>query len=255
MADSLREKKIEFDDLIKYPEIEEVIASLRPMEKIMLGQFMMLVRPRIILELGVWQAKTTQFMYNFMLANNIDAKIYGFDMPFVVEKLNSDDVVLKMQADGRLSLIPGALPDSLKAWTAQNKPQIDLVLIDAYHDYPSVVSELRAIWPYLSPEGVILCHDYEYGPENQHEGVIYAVHKFASRHKDAMLLSLRSSKEADQYLFEGQYDLMFHSVLVGLRKQPFALQSSGWLRHWYTELNWWKPRILYRIKHLLGLSN
>lgn len=254
MADSKQKYEVAFSDLFQFPKIEGASASLRPMEKVLIGHLLMLVRPRIALELGVWQGKTTSFMIDFIHANDLPTQVVGFDMPHIVEELESSPEIMEFQRNGSLRLVPGKLPDSLKVWLDTEKPKVDFVLIDARHDYPSVMSELRSIWQYLSPEGIVICHDYEPGPENQHEGVIYAVHRFAQRHSDAMLISLRSSKDADEFLVDGDKELVYHSVLCMLRKKPYTLSLSNWITHWKTELDWLKPRIGYRLSKLFKRS-
>jgi predicted O-methyltransferase YrrM len=220
-----------FDPVIKLPPIVAEHGSLTPMEKSLLAHFIMLVRPRILLELGVYHARTTEFMCGVIEANALDCTLYGFDMPAMIDKLRAEnEQVRALEQRGVLRLVPGMLPDALRQWLHGHPQPLDLILVDAKHDYWSVSGELRLLWSRLSPHGFILCHDYS----PKYDGVRYAVHQFAARH-GAMMLPLHSTPDADAH--------GHGSVLVVLTRSRahFSLHSRA--RHHARALRYQLKRI------------
>ena len=194
---------------IKYPALIDDKGSLTAFEKQLLGNFMILSGAKVILELGVFKGVTTKFICSFLESNNIEGKVYGFDIPEVVEVLEKDAELKAFIEKGLLVLVPGRLPHSLKKWLHDFKHlSIDFVLDDALHDYPSVYGELKLIWPHLSSSGYVLCHDYG----NVFPGVVYAVDKFATKYKARMIPLLPSLNTKEMGL---------GSALVALRKKEF----------------------------------
>ena len=207
------------ENLVKLPPLVAESGSLTPMEKSLLAHFILLARPRIIVELGVYKARTTVFMCGVIEANALDCTVYGFDMPDMVAELRAENAdVQALEASGRLRLIPGMLPESLDAWLKQNNQPINLALVDAKHDFWSVNGELRRLWTRLAPDGFILCHDYS----PKYDGVRYGVDQFAARH-GAMVLPLNSSPAATESGFA--------SVLVALTKPRAQYSLNTRLRH------------------------
>jgi hypothetical protein len=236
----LREQTLTFGDLIKYPPIVETEASIRPLEKILLANFIMLVRPSVIFELGVYKAVTTEFICDFLELNDIPAQVVGFDIPEMITGVRTKAAIQRYEEIGRLQLISGYLPDTLNHWLKSHEQSVDLALVDAMHNYPSVTSELHAIWPRLSDYGVILCHDYFNVAE--HEGVMYAVDNFAKRKSDAHVLSLQSSPEASSFEYQGSQEQMYCSVLVALRRRPYKFSYRRLLNHLIREVQWKRNR-------------
>jgi len=219
-----REQNIPFLDLIQMPIISESEASLRPMEKIFLAQFMMLVRPAVALELGVHKGFTTRFLAEFIAANHLDCSLHGFDLANVLADLrNSSPDIVELEKQNRLELVPGALPTSLESWL-KTHPVVDFALVDAMHDFAHVFSELYLIWPHLSEGGIILCHDYAPG---DHDGVICAINYFVSVTPGAECISLKSTAKADQFPWNGTDTYMYHSALAAVRRNPFNIVVPG----------------------------
>lgn len=222
------------------------------MEKLLLGNFMVLIQPRIVVELGVYQAVSTMFLCDFLAANNIQAQVVGFDMPSVVAELRSNHAgVQQREAEGRLRLMPGYLPDALAEWLQTEKPVVDLALIDAMHDYPHVTAELNLLWPHLSVDAAIFCHDYSWT-----EGVAFAAQRFAARRKDAQILSLMSSPEASTASFQDT-DLkwVYGSSMVALRRRPIQISPRNKLTHLLLAVRWhrkrWRQYIPASVKRVL----
>lgn len=166
------------------PVLEAERASLSLLEKATLALLIAAIRPKIIVETGVWRGCTTRFISQFCTNNTIEAKIYGFDLPNVINELLHCDSFLAKTAN--VELCPGTLPESLRQWLKRVRPSIDLALIDANHSYWSVMTELRALRPYLAEDAYVLCHDYGRG-KRSYEGVQCAINAFGARYGFAVL--------------------------------------------------------------------
>jgi len=204
---------------IRMPPLLASHGSLSPMEKSLLGYFIILSRPKLIVEIGVYRAITTRLILDFLRLNEIDAQVVGFDMPDTCEQLLRENGEVRQAVEsGRLRLVGGELPSSLRRWVEEEKPVVDLALLDARHDFPSVDWELKLLWPCLSSNGYILGHDYT----GEFDGVRYAFDHFASK-VGAHLLPLESRWPSPE--------LGRDSVLVALRRPVYRKTLSVWFRH------------------------
>lgn len=204
---------------IRLPPLLSSFASLSPMEKSLLGHFIVLSRPKLIVEVGVYRAITTLLILDFLKLNEIDAQVIGFDMPETCEQLLRENADVKRSVDeGRLRLIGGELPFSLQRWIEDERPVVDLALLDARHDFPSVDWELKLLWPCLAPQGYILGHDYT----EDFDGVRYAFDHFAAKN-GAHLMPLASKWPAAE---QGR-----DSVLVALRRPTYRKSFGNWFKH------------------------
>lgn len=211
--------QISYKNSIKLPALSEAPGSLSAFEKSLFGHFIALTRPRLIVELGVLDAVTTRFILEFLTINEISSKVVGFDFPDVVSNLRmSNKYVQQKEKDNVLQLIPGELPMSLESWLKTTDETIDLALVDATHSYKSVIDELSLLWPQLSDDGYILCHDYS----DLHEGVRYAVDRF-SFNRNVLVIPLLASNRAIEWGHT--------SVLVALCKRSHSLTARGWKHH------------------------
>lgn len=68
--------------------------------------------------------------------------------------------------------------DSVEAAELLNDASMDLVFIDAAHDYESVKADIAAWWPKVRPSGILCGHDYG---KRRLPGVTQAVNEFAAR--------------------------------------------------------------------------
>lgn len=165
------------DSKIPFPELTiDESHSLNPYEKSVLLHLLASARPKVILELGVFKGVTTKFICQWLKQYKIEATIIGFDLEDVLMDLQKNDKeIVALQAEGSLKLVGGYLPGSLDIFLKNYDGKVDFALIDAQHDYPSVYGELSRIWPYLSDNGYIICHDY-HKPRIQ-----YAIENFSRK--------------------------------------------------------------------------
>jgi predicted O-methyltransferase YrrM len=210
-----------YDQLIRFPALSDDHGSLTAMEKSLLAHFILLARPRTIVELGVFRALTTQFMCEFLIENGIDGRVIGFDLPEVVAELRQkNEAMHRFEAMQRLQLIPGRLPQSLRTWLNNMSDPFDIALVDATHNYGSVTAELNLLWPRLSRSGFILCHDYS----SRYDGVRCVVDRFVAKH-EAVSLPLSSSAAARE--------AGHASVLVAVAHRSDRLTTRRLLPHWW----------------------
>lgn len=171
---------------IHLPPLVEGRASLSPLEKSLLAHLLLLVRPSVVVETGVYRGLTTAFLVECMERNGIPGRVVGFDMPDMLAALRAEQPKFAAwENEGRLRLIGGELPESLGRWIGEEKPRVGFALLDARHDFPSVNWELKLLWPALVPEGIITGHDYS----AEFDGVRHAFDAFAAR-KGACILPL-----------------------------------------------------------------
>jgi predicted O-methyltransferase YrrM len=217
---------------IPFPELTlDSSHSLNPFEKSVLVHLLAASRPQTILELGVYKGITSKFIHQWLTQFNIKATIVGFDLDEVFSELVKDDSeIAALVKEDKLKLIPGFLPDTLVKFLSDNRSKIDLILIDAKHDYPSVYGELSLIWPHLSDHGFIICHDY-HKPRIQ-----YAVEKF-SRKTGAQYLPILANPE----------HTLVYSSLVILTKPKLKFSYKRWLIYHFQVKNW---RGYYLLKKL-----
>jgi predicted O-methyltransferase YrrM len=202
------------DDLIQFPPLTSNAFSLSLFEKSLLGHLLLLARPKSILELGVYQGLSTEFICEFLDLNKLPGTLFGFDLAEQIAPLRKESrKINRWESQGRLTLIPGTLPDSLKDWIRESRSLIDFALVDATHNYWSVSGELDLLWSALAPDGYIVCHDYA----PNYQGVREAIDHFISKHHDAMAAPLVST--------DGSLANNYRSSLLVLRRRPYAFRQ------------------------------
>lgn len=229
------------NDVIEFPSIPTAYTSLTAAEKLLLGHFIQLISPNLIVELGCWQGLTIEFICNFLKNNNIKSQVFGFDIPEVILHLRSENPCIQnLENTQFLRLIPGRLPQSFANWLNSHNMMINLALIDANHSFVDVYNELKLIWSRLSPDGLILCHDYhwEKNPNipGDMSGVAYAVDYFAVRTFGVHVLSLKSSEKSGETLSWEK-----NSSLVAIRRRPYRPNLKKFIKH-LIEYSLWKFR-------------
>ena len=187
--------------------------SLNSLEKSFLNHFLGATNPKVIIELGIHKGSTTKHIIEFLEKNKISAKVYGFDLDTVLRELIRTDKIISRYIDkNQLELLGGVLPKSLDEFLSKNNPIVDFVLIDAKHQYKSVLGELELLWPYLSKNSFIICHDYH------KVRLQYAIEHFASKKGAKFIPILNTSSESD-----------FQSSLAVLTKPKLQFNFFHWL--------------------------
>jgi predicted O-methyltransferase YrrM len=209
--------------MIPFPETTlDAEHSLNPFEKSILLHLLAASKPKVILELGVYKGITTKLMCEWLRQFKIESTVVGFDLEEVLKELvSSDSEIAKLKEQGELKFMPGYLPGTLDDYLKKEGGIIDFVLIDAQHDYPSVYGELKRIWPYLSPNGFIVCHDY-HKPRIQ-----YAIERF-SRETNAKYLPILANPQ----------ETIVYSSLVVLTKPKMEFKLMRWLVYHFQIKSW-----------------
>lgn len=136
--------------------------STNILETIVLSSIVAYTNPKVIVEIGTYQGKTTQALYQ---NSSPAAQIYTIDLPSVSERGHSEsltDLVLTenqerpfLPEDSRVNLL---LQDS-KTIDLGQVSAIDFAFIDGSHSYEYARSDTELILRHLSPTGVIVWHD------------------------------------------------------------------------------------------------
>lgn len=187
--------------------------SLNSLEKSFLTYFLGVAKPKVIFELGIHKGSTTKHIIKFLEENHIKSKIYGFDLDKILNELIQKDAFISTYVDKNiLKLVGGYLPKSLEYFLLQTNPKIDFVLIDANHSYKSVLGELELLWPYISKNGFILCHDYH------KVRLQYAIEHFARKKSAKFIPILNTSSDSN-----------FQSSIAVLTKPKLKFKLFTWL--------------------------
>jgi hypothetical protein len=167
---------LKLGDVFQMPLLHQTRGSLSALEKCQLGILISAIRPKVIVETGVWRGATTRFLSEFLQLNSLPGFVYGFDLPEIIDELIANDQFFASADNVRF--VKGTLPHSLAAWLTSEHRNIDLALIDANHSFYSVYSELSLIAPRLAADGYIFCHDYG-KPGTTFDRVMCAVNEFS----------------------------------------------------------------------------
>ena len=205
--------------------------SLNVYEKSLLSHFLILSKPKRILELGIDKGSTTKYIQKTLSENGIDIKYYGFDYEHVIDDLiNNDQTIKELVEKNKLQFIKGSLPSTLELFLETDNEFFDFILIDATGDYQNVYGELSLLWPQLSDTGFIMCHFHK-------ERLQYAVNYFAKKN-NANYISL----------FREYNDSKIYSTLAVLSKPTIKFKTLNWMKYHYN-LN--KIPGYYRIKKII----
>ena len=164
-------------EVITYPDMLHETGSIGFLEKMYIGNLLYMIKPKLIIETGLFKGYTHKYIVDFITLNEIPGcRIVSFDLPDVINrfrKTNSD-----FTKDGISELIGGNLPDSLRKFLEQTPEAIDFAVIDSDHSYRGVLNDLNAIAPKLREGGYIFCHDYR--PfDKKYRGTSQAIDEFA----------------------------------------------------------------------------
>ena len=137
------------------------------------------VRPRVVVEVGVWKGASVVTMARAMQRLKLDGVIIAIDTwlgsaEHYKEKFIADmdfefghprlyrKFLANICHEGLTDYVVPLPLDSINAYELlkQRGVRPDVLHIDAGHDYASVMADLQAWWPQLTPGGVLIGDDY-----------------------------------------------------------------------------------------------
>ncbi len=154
------------------------------------------VRPRIVVEVGVWKGGSTLTMARALRELQIDGVVIAIDTwlgssehwmsPKLFRELGFETgypslyhkFMANVASEGLQDYVAPLPIDSLNAHAVFKASGLrpSVVHIDAGHDYASVTGDLKAWWPMLAPGGVLVADDYS--PDGVWPEVLRAVDDF-----------------------------------------------------------------------------
>ncbi len=216
-----------YDEPITFP------ASLSPQAGLLLHSLVRNLRPRVIIEVGMFCSISTHWMAAALLENGctpgVDAVIHCFDNFEPIEKGPWREVEM---LEGRQEFVTdrltrAGLMDFVRIHPGDSSANIckaydelralggiDLAFIDGDHRVPGAVADFVATEPVLNTGGFVILHDTFPGECGGHQGPRYILDRVRTHRPDPEPTSLRSfmgSKAEepgceDQAVGEGLYD-------------------------------------------------
>lgn len=177
----------EISEVVKFPSIRHEPGSIGFIEKLIIGQLLMISKPKLIVETGTFHGQTTRFMSEFIELNKLrECIIATFDLENVHDELKDDQF---FKDNSKIDLVSGFLPETLHCFLEKKQCPIDFAVVDAQHSYEAVLSELKIIHQWLKAGGYVFCHDYREN-DPKYKGVVYAIRAFAKTyHYDILPLN------------------------------------------------------------------
>lgn len=138
------------------------------------------VKPKIVVEVGVWKGASVVTMAKEVQRQNLDTAIVAIDTwlgsseHYLWEKFIPDldfefgyprlyhKFAANICNEGLAGIVVPLPLDSINGFQLLKEKGIrpDVLHIDAGHDYMSVMGDLKAWWPQLTPGGVLIGDDY-----------------------------------------------------------------------------------------------
>jgi hypothetical protein len=172
-------------EVISFPDLEWDTGSIGFVEKMILGQLLIVAQPGLVVEIGTFRGRTTKFVCEFLKKNQLaQCRIAAFDLPQVIQEIRTCDPYFASQDN--VELVGGVLPFSLRKYLEASRQMVGLAIVDANHSYKGVLGDLEAVAPHMKPGGYIFAHDYR-KDDSEYAGLIAAVDRFATMHGFAML--------------------------------------------------------------------
>lgn len=136
----------------------------------------------IFVEVGSWKGKSSAFLAVEIINSNKNIKLYCVDTwNGSLEHQNDSNILNNTLYDLFLenikdlrSIIQPVRMSSIEACKLFDNESIDMVFIDASHEYESIKQDIEAWYPKVKTKGIIAGHDY-HRPWN---GVVKAVDEF-----------------------------------------------------------------------------
>jgi hypothetical protein len=166
-------------DVVRFPPMQGQFGSIGYLEKMVIGELLLVTEPRFVVETGTFWGQTTRFLAEFVALNGLPGcRIVSFDLAKAIDDLRRADDFFERHPE--VELVPGRLPGSLKRFLATSPEPVDFAIVDASHRYAAVAGELAVLHPRLRAGAYVFCHDYR--PQDAgYEGTVYAVEHFAAR--------------------------------------------------------------------------
>jgi predicted O-methyltransferase YrrM len=172
-------------EVISFPDLEHHTGSIGFVEKMILGELLTIVQPKLVVETGTFRGCTTKFVCEFLKKNRLPAcRIVAFDLPQVIQEIHKCDPYFASQDN--IELVGGLLPASLKRYLETSAQMVDFAIVDSDHSYNAVLGDLETLAPHLQPGSYIFAHDYR-RRDPEYMGLTAAVDHFAAMHGFAML--------------------------------------------------------------------
>ncbi|MHC4663868.1 MAG: class I SAM-dependent methyltransferase [Planctomycetota bacterium] len=138
-----------------------------------------------IVEVGSWKGLSASFIGRTANANNTVLHCVDWwegspewkDREKIIAEKDIESTFRNNMADREINVevVKEKSPDAAKRFDDES---LDLVFIDASHEYDNVRADLKAWFRKLKPGAILSGHNYE----ERHDGVIRAVGSFADRH-------------------------------------------------------------------------
>jgi len=146
-------------EIIKYPDMLHESGSIGFLEKIIIGNIIYMIKPKLVIETGLFKGYTHKYLTDFIALNEINGcRVVSFDLPDVVNSFKKNNS--GYDKNGLIEVVGGKLPDSLLKFLSQTSETIDFAIVDSDHSYSGVLNDLNAIGPRLREGGYIFSHDY-----------------------------------------------------------------------------------------------
>ena len=162
-------------DVVTFPEMLHERGSIGYIEKMLIGELVLLSQPQLVLETGTYRGQTTKFLVDFARANGLsDCRVASFDLPEVVEQVDRS-----VADDPAIELVPGSLPGTMRRFLERTGAVVDFAIIDADHSYTGVKRDLETLEQNLRPGAYVFAHDYR--PHDvKYEGTVLAIRQFVT---------------------------------------------------------------------------
>jgi hypothetical protein len=172
-------------EVVRFPDLEHHSGSIGFVEKMIIGELLIIVQPKLVVETGTFRGSTTKFVCEFLKKNKLsECRIAAFDLPQVIQGIHRRDPYFASQDN--VELVEGLLPTSLKRYLETSSQMVDFAIVDGDHSYNGVLADLETLAPHMNPGGYIFAHDYR-KRDPEYVGLAAAVDHFAAMYRFAML--------------------------------------------------------------------
>jgi predicted O-methyltransferase YrrM len=139
--------------------LDRQVGQVRLDEEVQIGLTVQALEARRIFEIGTFEGGTTRFLAD---KAGEGAEVFTLDFPQGAEVAwaSRAQIGAKFRGLAVESRITQLFGDSLKFDFSPYERSIDLVFVDAAHDYPHGLADSRTALRLVKPGGVVLWHDF-----------------------------------------------------------------------------------------------